>query len=60
MDKEDDIDHEVRNTIVKVAARIHRMRKAVREMSHDIEKDLEYLHRKLEELKDAITIDPYP
>ena len=56
MEKVDEVDHECRNTIVKLRGQFHRIQKVVKE----IEKDLEELDKRLEKLEDAITCDPYP
>ena len=55
--KSDDIDHECRNSIVKLRAHFHRIWKEVKE----IERDLEELDRHLEVIERSINADePYP
>ena len=52
MSQKNDIDHEVRNSIVKLRAQIHRIEKVVRE----IEKDLADFDKRMEALELAIQI----
>ena len=52
MSKQNEIDHEVRNSIVKLRAQIHRIEKVVRE----IEKDLADFDKRMEALELAIQI----
>ena len=57
MVKPEDVDHECRNTIVKLRGQFLRIQKVVKE----IEKDLEELDKRLERLECAIKPeDPYP
>jgi len=55
-DSANQIDHEVRNSIVKIRYQVNRLTQVVK----DIETELKDLDKRLERIEDAVTTIQYP